>query len=244
MDSDLITARKTTDKAADTDIYVIAAHPTWRESRVNRPLMQAAQALPRVQVQDLYSSYPDYAIDVAREQAALARAQLVVLLHPIQWYSMPALQKLWMDEVLTYGWAYGEGESGGGKALQGKDVWLVATTGGPETSYHPQGYNRYFFDAFLPAYEQSFVLCGMRFLPPLVLHGAHRVSKEAVAEHLAVFSQRLQSYPDWPELEDLEQHAACVVPSKDRLAMDEGSIEADPPEDVDVRATTGVGAAS
>ena len=76
--------------------------------------------------------------------------------------------KLWLDEVLAYGWAYGPG----GTALQGKDLWLVATTGGPESSYHPQSYNRYFFDAFLPPYEQTAALCGMRFLPPLLLHGA------------------------------------------------------------------------
>ena len=46
--------------------------------------MLAAQALARVQVQDLYSSYPDYSIDVAAEQTALEKARLVVLLHPIQ----------------------------------------------------------------------------------------------------------------------------------------------------------------
>ncbi len=196
------------------DIYVIAAHPAWRESRVNRPLMEAAQAQPRVQVQDLYSSYPDYAIDVPYEQAALEKATLVVLLHPIQWYSMPALQKLWLDEVLTYGWAYGHE----GTRLQGKDLWLVATTGGPESSYHPQGYNRYFFDAFLPPYEQSAALCGMRFLPPLILHGAHSVGAEVVTRHIETFAQRLQSYPNWPEMDDLEQCAACVVPMKDRPA--------------------------
>ncbi|MFC6282508.1 MULTISPECIES: glutathione-regulated potassium-efflux system oxidoreductase KefF [Polaromonas] len=197
---------------AETDIYVIAAHPAWRESRVNRPLMAAAQALPRVQVQDLYSSYPDYAIDVAKEQAALARASLVVLLHPIQWYSMPALQKLWLDDVLTYGWAYGKG----GDMLQGKDLWLVATTGGPEASYHPQGYNHYFFDAFLPPYEQTAALCGMRFLPPLILHGAHSVGPDVIARHLETFRQRLQSYPDWPEMDEIEQCTACVVPINDR----------------------------
>ncbi len=202
--------------AHGTDIYVIAAHPAWRESRVNRPMMEAAYTLPRVQVQDLYSSYPDYAIDVASEQAALARAKLVVLLHPIQWYSMPALQKLWLDEVLTYGWAYGGGENGAGRALQGKDLWLVATTGGPESSYHPQGYNRYFFDAFLPPYEQSAALCGMRFLPPLILHGAHNVEQQVVLQHVETFRQRLQSYPDWPEMDDIEQCAACVVPMRDR----------------------------
>ena len=200
------------EKPADTDIYVIAAHPAWRESRVNRPLMEAARPLPRVQLQDLYASYPDYAIDVAKEQAALAKARLVVLLHPIQWYSMPALQKLWLDEVLSYGWAYGEGAS----RLQGKDLWLVASTGGPEASYHPQGYNRYFFDAFLPPYEQSAALCGMRFLPPMILHGARSVAAEVVSQHVQTFRQRLQSYPDWPELDELEQCIACEVPVTDR----------------------------
>jgi glutathione-regulated potassium-efflux system ancillary protein KefF len=125
---------------------------------------------------------------------------------------MPALLKLWLDEVLTYGWAYGPS----GHALQGKDLWLVATTGGPETSYHPQGYNRYFFDAFLPPYEQTAALCGMRFLPPLLLHGAGRASEETVADHVTVFAQRLQSYPKWPELDELEQCPACDVPATDR----------------------------
>ena len=191
---------------------VLAAHPNWRESRVNRRLREAAQEVEGVQVTDLYSRYPDYDIDIPGEQAVAGAAQLIVLLHPVQWYSMPALLKLWLDEVLTYGWAYGPG----GTALQGKDLWLVATTGGPETSYHPQSYNRYFFDAFLPPYEQTAALCGMRFLPPLLLHGAHRASEEEVADHVAVFAERLRTYPQWPELDELEQCPACVVPTADR----------------------------
>jgi glutathione-regulated potassium-efflux system ancillary protein KefF len=193
-------------------IYLLAAHPHWRDSRVNWQLLQAARSLPGIEVNDLYASYPDFAIDVQAEQARLARAELLVLLHPIQWYSMPALQKLWIDEVLSYGWAYG----GGGTALQGKDCWLVATTGGPERSYHPQSYNRYFFDAFLPPYEQTAALCGMRFLPPLLLHGARSASPETLAAHVEVFGQRLSSYPDWPELEDIAECVACEVPATDR----------------------------
>lgn len=193
-------------------ILVLAAHPNWRESRVNRQLLAAAGAIDRVGVRDLYDRYPDYDVDVPGEQAAAAAADLIVLLHPIQWYSMPALQKLWLDEVLGYGWAYGPG----GTALQGKDLWLVATTGGPQSSYHPQGYNRYFFDAFLPPYEQTAALCGMRFLPPLLLHGARSASDQAVAEHVAIFAQRLQSYPQWPEIDEMEQCPACEVPAGDR----------------------------
>jgi glutathione-regulated potassium-efflux system ancillary protein KefF len=200
-------------------VYVLAAHPNWRESRVNRRLLEQAQGLPGVQVQDLYERYPDYDVDVSTEQANARAAQLIVLLHPIQWYSMPALMKLWMDEVLRYGWAYGPS----GTALQGKDLWLVASTGGPEESYHPQGYNRYFFDAFLPPYEQTAVLCGMRFLPPLLLHGAHRAEPAQVQAHAEVFRQRLSTYPDWPELAELDACPACEVPMADRPAPHEQS---------------------
>lgn len=193
-------------------IYVLAAHPNWRDSRVNRLLLEQARDVPGVQVQDLYGRYPDYDIDVSREQASVQAAQLLVLLHPIQWYSMPALMKLWLDEVLRYGWAYGRS----GTALHGKDLWLVATTGGPESSYHPQGYNRYFFDAFLPPYEQTAVLCGLRFLPPLVLHGAHRASPEEVRAHVQVFGERLATYPDWPELQEMGPCPLPDVPATDR----------------------------
>jgi glutathione-regulated potassium-efflux system ancillary protein KefF len=192
-------------------IYLVAAHPHWERSRVNRQLLQAAQSQPHVQVCDLFGRYPDYAIDVAREQQGLEQAELVVLLHPVQWYSMPALLKLWLDEVLALHWAYGDQH-----ALRGKDLWLVASTGGSEHSYHPQGYNRYFFDAFLPPYEQTAALCGMRFLPPLLLHGAHRVGATAIEEHARVYAERLATYPEWPELAELAECVACEVPATAR----------------------------
>ena len=194
--------------------YVLAAHPDWRESRVNRRLLHAARSVEGVVVNDLYGSYPDYDIDVAAEQQRVAASPLLVLLHPIQWYSMPPLMKLWLDDVLTHGWAYGHD----GTALQGKDLWLVATTGGPESSYHPQGYNRFFFDAFLPPYEQTAALCGMRFLPPLLLHGANRVSEAEITAHASVFADRLRTYPDWPEMEEIPACVACEVPTADRPA--------------------------
>ena len=107
---------------------------------------------------------------------------------------MPPLMKLWLDEVLAFGWAYGPG----GTALQGKDLWLVATTGGPEDSYRPDSYNRYFFDAFLPPYEQTAALCGMRFLPPLLLHGAHRV--ERGGDRRARAASTPSAWPAYPRL--------------------------------------------
>jgi glutathione-regulated potassium-efflux system ancillary protein KefF len=186
---------------------VIAAHPALQQSRANRAALRAAAQTP-ARVRDLYALYPDYLIDVAAEQALLAQAQLIVWQHPIQWYSTPPLMKLWIDEVLAFGWAYGPG----GTALQGKDLWLVASTGGPEDSYRPDSYNRYFFDAFLPPYEQTAALCGMRFLPPLLLHGAHRASSAQLEQHASTYAERLRSYPAWPELAELDACPACAVP--------------------------------
>jgi glutathione-regulated potassium-efflux system ancillary protein KefF len=196
------------------DVLVLAAHPQLDSSRVNRALVQAVAALgePQVEMRDLYALYPDYLIDVDAEQSALALARLVVWQHPIHWYGMPPLMKLWVDEVLAFGWAYGPG----GAALVGKDLWLVASTGGPEDSYQPGSYNRYLFDAFLPPYEQTAVLCGMRFVPPLLLHGAHRVGDEDLARHVQVYTARLLSHPHWPELVGMDPPSTCDVPPEAR----------------------------
>ena len=98
-------------------------------------LWEAAQGLPNVRARDLFAAYPDYDIDVAAEQAQAQPASLIVLLHPIQWYSMPALLKLWLDEVLAYGWAYGPG----GTALQGKDLNLTLGFSHPVVFNAPEG---------------------------------------------------------------------------------------------------------
>ena len=179
-------------------------------SRANRRLLDAARALQaksapgRLAVRDLYALYPDYLIDVGVEQAALAAARLVVWQQPIHWYGMPPLLKLWLDDVLAFGWAYGPD----GTALRGKDLWLVASTGGPEDSYRPDSYNRYFFDAFMPPYEQTAALCGMRFLPPLLMHGVHKANEHDLAAYAETYAQRLADYPAWPEISSWSRTAS------------------------------------
>jgi glutathione-regulated potassium-efflux system ancillary protein KefF len=197
-----------------SDILILAAHPHQAHSRITRGLMLALQnaSVPGVELRDLYALYPDYVVDVQAEQAALLAARLVVWLHPVHWYSMPPLMKLWLDEVFGFGWAYGPG----GHALRGKDLWLVTSTGGPEESYRPNGYNRYFFDAFLHPYEQTAALVGMRWLPPLLLHGAHKVSDADLAAHAALLVQRLRLWPHWPEIAQMEPTPDCAVPADAR----------------------------
>lgn len=63
---------------------------------------------------------------------------------------------------------------------------------------------------------QTARVAGLRFLPPLVLHGAHRVSDETMREHATLFADHLSRYPAWPELEALPPEAGCEVPADDR----------------------------
>lgn len=171
------------------DVLVLVAHPDIARSRVNRALAAQARQLPpeSVEVRDLYALYPDFDIDVAAEQAALAAARTVVWVHPVQWYSMPALMKLWVDEVLAFRWAYGPG----GRALAGKCLWLVLSAGGTEDSYRTSGSNGHAFAQFLPAYQQTAELAGMRFLEPSVFYGAHRAATHDLQAHVHAFAKRL-----------------------------------------------------
>lgn len=171
-------------------ILVLYAHPAAHRSRINRRLADAARALDGVLVHDLYETYPDFFIDVAREQALLEQAELLVLLHPIRWYGMPSLLKEWVDSVLLPGWAYGPG----GTRLRGKGYWLAVTTGSPQDAYQPGERHGRPFEAFLPPFEQTALLCGMEWWPPHILHGANGAPDEAIDSHVAAFRARLQQF--------------------------------------------------
>ncbi|KAF2394343.1 NAD(P)H-dependent oxidoreductase [Pseudomonas frederiksbergensis] len=44
--------------------------------------------------------------DVLAEQARIERADALVLVYPVYWWSMPALLKGWIDRVFSNGWAF------------------------------------------------------------------------------------------------------------------------------------------
>ena len=116
-------------------VLILFAHPALQRSRVNARLVRAVQDLPGVTVNDLYERYPDFLIDVPREQDLLVEHDVVVFQHPMYWYSSPALLKEWQDLVLEYGFAYGAG----GTALEGKILLNAVTCGARQEVYSRDG---------------------------------------------------------------------------------------------------------
>ncbi len=149
-------------------------------------------AVPRVAgltLHDLYDAYPDYEIDVAREQALLVDHDLVIMQHPFYWYSTPPILKQWEDLVLEHGWAYGAR----GRALQGKTMLNVLSTGGPEHSYSRDGAHRHTIRELLAPIEQTARLCRMNYLPPYVIFGSHRLEPPDVAAEAARYGEFLRA---------------------------------------------------
>jgi len=154
-------------------VNLIYCHPYPDRSRAGRVLLEAVRDMPGVNVRALYKLYPDFDIDVEAEQGALVESDLVVWQGPFYWYGVPALLSLWFEKVLAQGWAYGEGA----RALRDKTALWVTTTGAPEGAFQPGAMHGHPFSEFVPAISQTARFCGMNWVdPPVVVHGAHRIS--------------------------------------------------------------------
>ena len=173
-------------------ILILFAHPAFQKSRVNKVLVPAVRDLEGITFHDLYEAYPDLAIDVAREQDLVSEHDYIVFHHPFFWYSTPAILKEWQDLVLQHGWAYGTEAT----ALHGKTLLSVVTTGGRESAYQEGGYNRFTMKQFLAPIEQTASLCGMRYLPPVVVHGTLRMTAEEMKQHAADYRAILEALRD------------------------------------------------
>jgi glutathione-regulated potassium-efflux system ancillary protein KefG len=171
-------------------ILVLFAHLDAPRSRINRAMLEAIGDLDHVKVHDLLELYPDCYIDVAAERRALVAADLLVLQHPLYWYSAPAIIKHWQDMVLERGFAYGPG----GTALHGKSMLQAVSTGGPAGSYRVGGGHGAPLADYLRPFEQMARFTGMHPLPPLVLQGGHTATDTQIAAHAARYRALLAGF--------------------------------------------------
>jgi putative NADPH-quinone reductase len=112
---------------------VIVAHPDIKNSIVNKRWIEELNKYPdRYVLHQLYQVYPDEKIDVLAEQKLVEQYSNIVFQFPYYWFNCPPLFKKWLDEVLTYGWAYG---SKSGYKLLEKKIALAISLGADEHDY-------------------------------------------------------------------------------------------------------------
>ncbi|MBB5466827.1 putative NADPH-quinone reductase [Paraburkholderia sp. CI2] len=156
---------------------VVLAHPNIESSQVNAVWAAELHKRPEtITLQNIYHAYPDWNIDVTREQVLLARHDRIILQFPVYWYSVPPLLKKWIDDVFLYGWAYGPG----GNRLAGKEIGLAVSTGSPADAYQKNGRLGYTLDELLRPLEQTIRFIKARPLPTFVMHGANHPIPEDV----------------------------------------------------------------
>lgn len=174
-------------------ILVLFAHPAIHKSIVNRRIARIYREFKNVTFRDLYDIYPEFMIDVEREQELLLENDIIIFHHPIYWYSCPPILKQWIDLVLKNGFAYGDG----GDALNGKRLLSTVSTGKDLEDYDTSGTHNHRLRHFLLPFEQTAIFCGMNYLPPFVAYSSgNRFDQIRVGEHLHQYRVILTALSD------------------------------------------------
>lgn len=160
-------------------VLILFAHPAFHKSRVNKQVIEGLDQIEGVTFHDLYQAYPDFYIDVAREQALMEAHDVIIFQFPLFWYSTPALLKEWQDLVLEHGWAFGSK----GNALKDKLFLCSITVGGPRQSYAVDDFHEHTLNQLISPLRQTATLCKMKALPPFAIHGSHAIQADSIKKY-------------------------------------------------------------
>lgn len=153
---------------------IIYAHPNPKS--FNHALLEAAitaSGKVNVVVRDLYQlnfspslswhEFTDtlnqhYADDIKQEHQFWQNADVITLIYPLWWMGFPAILKGYLDRVLSYDFAYKNGEPESIGLLTGKKMQQFITLGNANEKYEQKG--------FLAAFEHTlgkglFNFCGI-----------------------------------------------------------------------------------
>lgn len=139
---------------------VVVAHPDLTNSKVNsRWIKELAKYPEKYTVHKLYEAYPDFSINIEKEQKLIEEHDTLILQFPIQWFNSPPLLKKWLDDVFSYGWAYGKS----GDNLKDKIIALAVSAGIRESDYTINGRYQHTLEEMLLPFKTTFFYCGAQF---------------------------------------------------------------------------------
>lgn len=170
-------------------ILVIVAHPNLTASHANRILVREIEKHNEIDIHHLYPSYPNWKINVKKEQSCLEKYDRIVLQFLFYWYSIPALLKKWLEEILTPGWAYGDK----GNKLEGKEFILAITTGGSAEGYQSGGYNWHTISEYTRPLQATITRCQGIFLPSYVTYDIGNLTEQELQAHAQQYTKYIMN---------------------------------------------------
>jgi len=181
---------------------IVTAHPvenSLSHSLAARIAARLREQGTQVEIADLHAEAftpamlrPDLALyhgdasappaDIVREQQRVERADMLVFVFPVYWWSVPGLLKGWFDRVLTLNWAYKVAEDGRIVGnLRKVPVRLIATAGSDVAGFDKHGYSTAIRTQLV---EGVFGFCGLKDVTLDILYQADTASSEQVDDFL------------------------------------------------------------
>jgi NAD(P)H dehydrogenase (quinone) len=141
------------------------------------------------------------AADAAHHVELLRAADLLVMVQPMWWFSLPAMSKGWIDRTFVNGYAYHyPGPPPWDGPLQAKRALAVFTSSYEAGDYGPGGRLRPVEDVLYPLLYGTFAYTGMQVLEPFVAYAADSVDADTRAGYLGALRERLGAIGDEPPL--------------------------------------------
>lgn len=130
-----------------------------------------------------------YSAEIAREQARVDEADLMILTFPLWWGGVPAILKGWFDRVLSYGFAYRDGRRFESGYLRGRSAILGVVTGGTPKRFSAGGTYGPIEEVLWPTQHCMIEYLGLKVAEPFVAYAAPRISDAARREYLRSWTE-------------------------------------------------------
>lgn len=166
---------------------IVVCHPNLKNSSINKYWVEEFKKDDsKYEVHDLYKEYPDFKINVKKEQALLDKFENIIFQFPIYWFSSPALLKEWIDKVFEYGWAYGTN----GNGLKDKKIGLAVSLGGEESFYK----GKYDLNNVLVPFIYSFEFVKSKYLGFYALYNCDQKNSISLKKDFSKYLEFIQKF--------------------------------------------------
>ncbi len=138
--------------------------------------------------------------DILAEIQKIKEADLLLVVAPMWWFSVPAILKGWFDRVLAMGVAWDGGQIYENGLLGGKQAMMIVNAGGPADYYAVEGKHKATATQILhPINHGTLAFCGYNVHEPFVTYSTISASNEQREQALKDLRYRLEHMLDSPQ---------------------------------------------